>query len=109
MALDADSFSDRNEFFSARSVDAIDAALAEARHHVSLDVCRIDRAEDEAQALYDSLVEAKAICVLLSGATGLPTSVTMESGLLKQAEARFAQLSRLAAPRCGVANRGGIL
>lgn len=99
----AEQFQSRNEFFSARGLDAIDAAIAEAMLYVSLDVCRIDRTEIEAQTLYDSIVETKAVCVLLSGSNGMPTSVTNGSGILEQAERRLAGLKLLAAPRCGVA------
>jgi hypothetical protein len=99
----AEQFQARTEFFSARSVDAIEAAIAEAKLYVSLDVCRIDREETDAQSLYDSLVETKTVCVLLSGSNGMPTSVTKESALLEQAERRFARLKMLATPRCGVA------
>lgn len=95
-------FQTRNEFFAARSTDAILAAIAEAELFVSLDVCKIGRTDVEAQKLYDQIVECKTIEVLLSGFTGLPTSVTKESGMLNDVRARLAALKLLAAPRCGV-------
>lgn len=101
----AEQFQVRNEFFSARSVDAIDAAIAEAKHSVSLDVCKIGRSDEDGQGLYDSIVELQAVVILLSGTTGLPTSVTKESGLRTDAERRLAGLKLLATPRCGVAGR----
>lgn len=100
----AEQFQARNEFFAVRSTDAVEAAIAEAKLYVSLDVCRIGREETDAQALYDLLVETKAVCVLLAGANGMPTSVTKESALLEQAERRFAGLKLLAANPCGVAS-----
>lgn len=99
----AEQFQSRNEFFSARGLDAIDAAIAEAMLYVSLDVCKESRTDTEAQLLYDAIVETKAVCILLSGSNGMPTSVTKESGLLEQAERRLAGLKLLATPRCGVA------
>jgi len=95
-------FKERNEFFAARSTDELSAAIAEAELFVSLDVCKIGRADVEAQKLFDQIVEAKTIEVLLSGFTGMPTSVTKESGMLTQVRERLAALKLLAAPRCGV-------
>jgi len=96
-------FQARNEFFAARSVDAISAAIAEAELFVSLDVCKIGRSDLDGQDLYDSIVETKTIEVLLSGFTGMPTSVTRESGMLSDVRARLAALKLIATPRCAVA------
>ena len=99
----AEQFQARNEFIAARSTDAVEAAIAEAMHHVSLDVCKDGRESADGQSLYDSIVETKAVCILLSGSNGMPTSVTAESKILEQAEKRLAGLKLLATPRCGVA------
>lgn len=101
----AEAFTARNEFFSARSVDAIDAAIAGAQVGISQDVCTSQMGGDIAkgQALFDQIVELRAVEILLSGFTGLPTSVTKESGLLADVRTKLASLYVLATPRCGVA------
>jgi hypothetical protein len=101
----AEQFQARNEFFSARSVDAIEAAIASARVGISQAVCTAQEGGDVAkgQALYDQIVELRTIENLLSGFTGLPTSVTKESGMLADVRLKLKQLYILATPRCGVA------
>lgn len=101
----AEQFTARNEFFSARSVDAIDAAIASAQVGISQDVCTSQMGGDIAkgQALFDQIVELRTVEMLLSGFTGLPTSVTKESALLADVRAKLASLYILATPRCGVA------
>lgn len=104
MALTAEQFQDRNEFFSARGLDAIDAAMAFAAVGISLDVCKSQMQDDaKGQALYDQMLELRTIEQLLSGFNGLPTSVTKDSGLLADVRSRLEKLYILATPRCGVA------
>lgn len=104
MALTAEQFQARNEFFSARSPDAIESAMAFAAVGISLDVCKSQMQDDaKGQALYDQMLELRTVEILLSGFTGLPTSVTKESGLLADVRAKLASLYILATPRCGVA------
>ncbi len=100
----AEDFQRRNEFFSERGIDAIEAAIVEAQLYVSLQVC-IDSSKTpaEGQALYDAIVEAKTAELLLSGGNGLPTSVTKESGMLTDVRNRLRILRNIATPRCGVA------
>lgn len=98
-------FKARNEFFSERGDDAITAAFEGARVGISLAVC-VDQmgGDEQGQSLYDQLVEWRTIELLLSGFTGLPTSVTKESGMLADVRARLRSLYALATPRCSVLN-----
>lgn len=98
-------FKTRNEFFSERGDDAITAAIGGARVGISLAVC-VTQMSDEGmgQDLYDQLVEWRTIELLLSGFTGLPTSVTKESGMLADVRLRLKSLYALATPRCSVLN-----
>jgi hypothetical protein len=107
MALDftPSAFKLRNEFFSERSDDAITAAIQGGRVGISLAICVEQMGEEGmGQDLYDQLLEWRTIELLLSGFTGLPTSVTKESGMLADVRLRLRSLYALATPRCGVLN-----
>lgn len=98
-------FKARNEFFSERGDDAITNAIGAARVGISLAVCTTQMGDEGAgQDLYDQLVEWRTTELLLSGFTGLPTSVTKESGMLADVRARLRSLYALATPRCSVVN-----
>ena len=104
MALTAEQFQARNSFFSERAVDDIEAAMAFAAVGISLEVCVSQTGSTtKGQALYDQMHELRTVEQLLSGFTGLPTSVTKESGLLADVRMRLKELYVIATPRCGVA------
>ncbi len=105
LSFTAEAFKARNEFFSERSEDAIEAAIASARVGISLSVCTGQMGGvEKGQDLYDQLIEWRSLEILLSGFTGLPTAVTKESGMLADVRARLRSLYTLATPRCGVLN-----
>jgi hypothetical protein len=103
MPLTAEQFLARNSFFSERSPDDIEAAQAFAAVGISLDVCKSQMGDTNGVALYEQMHELRTVECLLAGFTGLPTSVTTESGLLNSVQTKLKQLYVLATPRCGVA------